>query len=379
LNNLLQEPPHSATLEDVAALRQQMADIFEVESYTLDRPEKGFILFRGRVIFDLADSFDRLHSRFETAGFTPMVREDDNGNIVLIAMPVVFKSEPSNWLINLGLFIATVLSTLFVGASSEFAAQGGDITTFTAADLLLGLPYCLSILLILGAHEFGHYFAARYHKVPVTLPYFIPFPVSLFGTMGAFIRLKAPVLNRRALFDVGAAGPLAGLVFAIPILIYGLYVSPIEPLPAESYYLEGNSILYAALKFLIKGDFYPTATHDVFISQLAWAGWVGLLVTGLNLFPVGQLDGGHISYVLFGSRAKYFFWPVIILLVTLGILTFTTAWFLWVVLLFVFGRRHAEPLDSVTELDPKRKALAIFTLLLFFLVFVPIPLQIINP
>jgi membrane-associated protease RseP (regulator of RpoE activity) len=371
----LQHP--SATLEDVAALRQQMADLFTVDSYTLDRPQKGFILFQGRFLCDLSECFDRLHSRLESAGITPMVRKQE-GNIVLIALPAVFEPTKSNWLINLGLFIATVLSTLFVGAGSELAAQGVQRAP-TAADLLLGLPYCLSILLILGAHELGHYFAARYHKVSVTLPYFIPLPLTQIGTLGAFIQLKAPVKNRRALFDIGAAGPLAGLVFAIPILLYGLSVSPVEALPTTGYMLEGNSILYAAAKFLVKGQFYPTATQDVFLSSLAWAGWVGLLVTGLNLLPVGQLDGGHVSYVLFGSNARYFFWPVIFALALLVILTGTLTWVLWIVLLFVFGRRYDEPLDGVTELDPKRRALAIFTLLLFFLVFVPIPLQVITP
>jgi membrane-associated protease RseP (regulator of RpoE activity) len=193
--------------------------------------------------------------------------------------------------------------------------------------------------------------------------------------MGAFIQLKAPVKNRRALFDIGAAGPLAGLVFAIPILLYGLYISPVEALPSGPYMLEGNSVIYALLKILVKGQFYPTATHDVFLSSFAWAGWVGLLVTGLNLLPVGQLDGGHVSYVLFGSKARYFFWPVIIGLAALSLLTGAVTWLIWIALLFAFGRRHAEPLDGVTKLDSKRKALAIFTLLLFFLVFVPIPLQ----
>lgn len=378
----MREPPQhpSATLEDVAALRQQMADLFTVDSYTLDRPQKGFVLFRGRFLCDLDDCFERLLGRFESIGFTPMVRKEA-GEVVLIALPAVFEPTQSNWLINLVLFIATVLSTLFIGAISELGAQEIERMP-TAAELLLGLPYCLSIMLILCAHEFGHYFAARYHKVAVTLPYFIPLPFlqfSLFGTLGAFIQLKAPVKNRRALFDVGAAGPLAGLVFAIPILIYGISVSPVEPLPLEPYIWEGNSILYALIKFLVKGQLYPSATHDVLLGSFAWAGWTGLFITGLNLLPVGQLDGGHVSYVLFGSRAKYFFWPVIISLVAISVLSFTFTWFLWVALLFVFGRRHAEPLDSVTPLDPKRKALAIFTLLLFFVVFVPIPLQIITP
>ncbi len=374
-----QQPPDlpSATLEDVAALRLQMADIFASDSYTIDRPQRGFILFHGQFLCDLTECFDRLRSRFEAEGFTPMIRKQD-GKIVLIAMPIVFEPSQSNWLINLILFIATVLSTLFIGSLSELAGEGIERLP-TLAELLLGLPYSLSLLLILGAHEFGHYFAARYHKVPVTLPYFIPFPFSLFGTMGAFIQLKAPVKNRRALFDVGAAGPLAGMTVAIPILLYGLFVSTIEPLPTEAYSIEGNSILYALAKIVALGQFYPTTTHDVFLSPYAWAGWVGFLVTGLNLFPVGQLDGGHVSYVLFGSRARSFFWPVVIGLLALGLLTGATTWLIWVGLLFFFGRRHAEPLDAVTELDPRRKILAIFTLLLFFLVFVPIPLQIITP
>jgi membrane-associated protease RseP (regulator of RpoE activity) len=236
-------------------------------------------------------------------------------------------------------------------------------------------------MLILGAHELGHYFAARYHNVPVTLPYFIPMPLSIIGTMGAFIRIKAPISNRRALLDIGAAGPLAGMVFAVPLLIYGLWISEVGPLPTDyGYMLEGNSLLYAGLKIMIFGEMLPNAAGmDVMLSQVAWAGWVGLLVTGLNLIPVGQLDGGHVSYVLFGQRARAFFWPVIMALLTLAIVTGMTMWIVWVALLFFLGRRHAEPLDSVTPLDGRRRLIAIITLLIFFLVFTPIPFQIITP
>ena len=236
-------------------------------------------------------------------------------------------------------------------------------------------------MLILGAHELGHYFAARYHKVPVTLPYFIPMPTSysLIGTLGAFIRLKAPVKNRRALLDVGAAGPLAGMVFALPILWYGLATSPVGPLPAGGYMLEGNSILYALSKIVIFGRFLPANGIDVSLNQFAWAGWVGLLVTGLNLIPVGQLDGGHVSYVLFGKKARQFFWPVVLGLALLVIVTGTFMWVVWILLLTVFGRVHAEPLDDVTPLDSRRRWIAIFTLVLFVLVFMPIPFQIVLP
>jgi membrane-associated protease RseP (regulator of RpoE activity) len=201
-----------------------------------------------------------------------------------------------------------------------------------------------------------------------------------FGTFGAFIQLKAPVNNKRALLDVGAAGPWAGIIFAIPILFLGLATSEVLPLPvATPYQMEGNSILYAAMKFIVFGRFLPAGGLDVHLNQVAWAGWVGLLVTSLNLIPLGQLDGGHVAFVLLGDWAKKLFWPVIIALGLLVILTGTLTWVLWIGLLFLLGRRYAVPLDEVTVLDPRRRIMAILTLLLFLLVFIPIPLQIIMP
>jgi membrane-associated protease RseP (regulator of RpoE activity) len=359
-------------VESVEALRQEISDLFSVIDTTLDKPNLGQVRFRGHFLQEPADCFDQLRERFERYDFTPMIRQD--GDLTaLVALPVVFPDTPSNWIINLVLFVATVLSTLLVGAGYNAETQQ------QALELWRGLPFSLSILLILGAHELGHYFAARYHKVPVTLPYFIPLPfISPIGTMGAFIRLKGPVKNRRALLDVGVAGPLAGLIFAIPLLWYGLSTSQVGPLPtAGAYTLEGNSILYAAMKFAVFGRFLPDGNMDVQLNDIAWAGWVGLLVTGLNLIPVGQLDGGHTAYVLFGKKAKQFFWPALIGLLALALLTNTTTWLVWIVLLYFLGRRHAEPLDDVTELDPRRRAIAIFTLLIFVLVFVPIPLRLV--
>jgi membrane-associated protease RseP (regulator of RpoE activity) len=186
-------------------------------------------------------------------------------------------------------------------------------------------------------------------------------------------------MSRRALLDVGAAGPLAGLVFAIPILIYGLAISPVQPLPAEGgYTLEGNSALYALIKLAVKGQMLPTATHDVFLSQIAWAGWVGLLVTGLNLIPVGQLDGGHIAYALVGERARLLFWPVIFLLALMILVFGSLMWLVWIGLLFLVGRRHAVPLNDVTPLNRPRRWVAVATLLIFLLVFVPVPLRVIQ-
>jgi membrane-associated protease RseP (regulator of RpoE activity) len=373
---MYETPTQSATMEQAKALIAEIAPLYACDSFTLDGPEMGHIRFRGQFLCDLAECFDDLRRRMERHGFTPFVRDEKDG-VSLVAAPVVFNPPDSRWIINLVLLLATILSTLFVGALSEFAALGlNEIPGL--GDLWLGLPYCLSLMTILGAHELGHYFAARYHKVPVTLPYFIPLPLPPIGTLGAFIRLKAPVKNKRALLDVGAAGPLAGLLFAIPILIYGLSISPVELLPAGGYTLEGNSILYALAKMAVKGQILPNGTEDVFLSQIAWAGWVGLLVTGLNLIPVGQLDGGHIAYALFGKRARIFYWPVLITLIALVIFTRTYMWALWAVLLFFLGRIYAEPLDDVTPLDSRRQVLAITSLVLFLLVFVPIPLRLIE-
>lgn len=194
-------PTPVVSLEKVEKMRRGMAHLFLVGDTTLDEPNKGFVRYRGRFLVDSATCFDELRAIFEAEGFTPTVREDENGRILIVAIPQVFNPPASNWHINLILFIATVLATLLTG--SFYNAE----TQQQAFQIWRGWPFSLSIMLILGAHELGHYFAARYHKVAVTLPYFIPLPIiSPIGTMGAVIRMKAPIKNKRALFDIGVAG-----------------------------------------------------------------------------------------------------------------------------------------------------------------------------
>ena len=366
-------PGPTVSLDAVQALRGATTDYFQVWDTTLDAPEAGFVRFRGQFIVDPADCFEDLRARYEAFGFTPTANEEGQA-VALVAIPTVFHPTPTNNTVNLLLFLATILSTLFIGAS--YAATSLD----QMWQIWRGWPFSLTIMLILGAHEMGHYFAARYHKVPVTLPYFIPLPIPFsFGTMGAVIRLKGPVTNRRSLLDVGAAGPWAGMLFAVPLLLYGLATSEVGPLPPGGYTMEGNSILYAAMKMMVFGRFLPADGLDVQLNQMAWAAWVGLLVTSLNLIPLGQLDGGHVASVLFGEKAKQLFWPVIISMVALVALTQTTTWVLWIFILFFLGRTYAQPLDQVTELDPRRRLIAIVTLALFVLVFVPVPLQFVTP
>lgn len=359
------------TLEHVERLRDSIADLFAVADTTLDYPDKDHVRFRGTFLADAADIYDELRRRFEQEGYTPVIRDED-GRTALIAYPVVFDPPHNRVWINAVLLVATILSTLLVG--SLYAAETPD----QIWQIWRGWPFALSIMAILGTHEMGHYVAARYHKVPVTLPYFIPMPLSAIGTLGAFIRLQAPVKNRRALLDVGAAGPLAGLAVAIPVLIIGLSTSELGPLTPGAM-LEGNSVLYFLVKFAIFGQVLPGDGIDVQLNQVAWAGWVGLLVTGINLIPVGQLDGGHIAYALMGDRARKLFWPVMAGLVLITIYSYlrgtpAITWLIWVGLLFFMGRTYAQPLDDVTELDGMRRGLAVASLAIFVLVFVPLPL-----
>ena len=358
--------------EQVDALRRGVADLFVVSDTTLDYPAKGHIRFRGQFLRPPADCFDELRRRFERHGYTPMADNEADGRAALVALPVVFAQHRPRWIINLILLLLTIASTLYVGASYGLQPMTG------LGEIWRGWPFALSILLILGAHEMGHYFAARRHNVPVTLPFFIPMPWSYFGTLGAFIQLRGPVSNRRALFDVGAAGPLAGLVFAVPVLLFGLATSDLVTVQSGQVF-EGNSVLYLLAKLAVFGRILPGNGADVLLNQVAWAGWVGLFVTGLNLLPVGQLDGGHVAYSLFGERSRYFLWPTILglaLIVAYSWLQGAPAltWGLWIFLLLAFGRVHARPLEDITGLDPRRRALAIFTLALFFLCFVPLPL-----
>jgi membrane-associated protease RseP (regulator of RpoE activity) len=339
--------------------------------------------FEGRLLMDSETAYDQLDDLFASHNYLALFREKEGKHVVHV-MNGRIDPPPRPWWPNLLLFIATLFSLLYVGAVmaiNEVAASNSALAQSLADNLLLnlwrGLPYALSLMLILGSHELGHYFAARRHKLAVTLPYFIPYPPlfgpSPFGTFGAFIQLRQPMRNRKVLMDVGAAGPLAGMVFAVPVLLIGLHTSQVGPLSPGI--MEGNSVLYALAKILTFGHFLPDGRFDVFVNQLAWAGWTGLFVTGLNLIPIGQLDGGHVLYSLIGEHARRLYYPIMIAFVALILLAANGLWLMFILLLFL-GRIYATPLDGITRLDSRRQIIAAFTLIVFFLVFVPTPLTI---
>jgi len=391
-------------MTEIDTLTPIVARVMRIEDITAGDPQKDYLVrYRGQIYGDTAEAYERLAEQLRPLQVTPMFRQDKEQHAILL-LPGVLASKPSNPWINLALFVLTLLSVIISGAlyasDSMSATNTQEFLIQLWRSLPSGIPFAISLLAILGAHEFGHYLAGRYHHTHVTLPYFLPFPLSPFGTLGAFIQLKEPPRNKRILLDIGIAGPLAGLVVALPVLLYGLSLSKVEPIhlaPGEGFMLKGNSLLYLFSKFLVFGQLLPAPSSygnlppllywiryfftsqplplggmDVMIHPIAWAGWAGLLVTAINLIPAGQLDGGHLMYVLLGKRVRSL-WPFILgILVLLGFVW--SGWWLWAGLIFFLGRIYAEPLDQITQLDPKRKAIAVLGIILFFLVFTPVPL-----
>ncbi len=271
--------------------------------------------------------------------------------------------------IHIILFGATLLTTTLAGT---FQAGGDPLSDPFA--LVLGLPFALTLLLILLSHEMGHYILARIHGVWASLPYFIPGPPFFVGTFGAFIRMKSAPANRSALFDIGAAGPWAGVCFAIPAVIIGLTLSEVRPLdPLSGGIILGDSVLFSSLIRLVLG-----VTPDevrVILHPIALAGWFGLFVTFLNLLPVGQLDGGHVVYSLFGPAHRWVARAFLLLILVLGFQGWN-GWFVWVVLLAILGIDHPPTDDQMVPLDRKRTIYGWCTVGLFVLTFTPVPITI---
>lgn len=394
-------------VDQFEVINAQVRRIFAIEDVSLGSAtgrDAYVVRYHGHMLTeDTAAAYDQLSAGLKSLGLTPLFRWDDNRQMIVV-VPGLPAPRPSNPAVNLVLAILTFFSVLLTGA---LYTTGGALPSnyFQAAVAIVvnGWPFALAMLGILGAHEFGHYLMGRHHGVHVTLPYFIPLPFSQFGTMGAFINMKELPKNRRVLMDIGIAGPLAGLVVAIPVLLLGLTLSPLNRLPqaiegVSGVALEGNSLLYLGLKYLVFGKLLPEPASyggiepvlywlqyiftgqpmpfggmDVTLHPVAWAGWAGLLVTALNLIPAGQLDGGHLLYVLVGRKIANRTLPLILIgLVLLGFVW--NGWWLWAGLIFLLGRAHAEPLDQITTLDQPRRLLALLGLIVFILTFTPVPL-----
>jgi membrane-associated protease RseP (regulator of RpoE activity) len=366
-------PEHLLALEEV--LRMQLEDCFVVHKQEL----RGHAFaWGGTLTVEPARALRSLEARFKPYGFTPFLGRE-GGLTWVQALPLGEVQVPSRPRVNLVLFLATCLSTL---AAGYFLAGSFPFLTFSPlaepARLLDGVPFAAALLAILGTHEFGHYFTARRYGASVSLPYFIPAPppLFLFGTLGAVIRMRSPARDRNSLFDIAVAGPLAGLAVALPALWVGLGWSRVGVVPeGAGMMMFGDSLL---MRFFVWLTFGPIPEGmDVFVHPVALAGWVGLFVTALNLFPVGQLDGGRIAYALFGPRHRAVSVGTVLALLALGALAGSMNWIVFAALvLFLIGVEHAPPLDDLTPLSPGRYAVGVLCLVLLILLIPPVPFAI---
>ncbi len=325
----------------------------------------------------LEENFDLLREDMAQHNYIPMIVYDKGEHIITVAKkpPAKYRSIKVNLIFLVATLITTILAgTLEWGGFADVSSKD----TFAPSTILMGtITFALPLMAILGVHELSHYFAARRRRVAASLPFFIP-SIPPLGTFGAFISLRDPIPNKKTLLEIGVAGPLAGFLLTIPIGILGLILTndaaklaPVN-LPPSGGLGVVFPLMYNWLQYLVpfQGDYllHPTA----------FAAWVGFLVTALNLLPVGQLDGGHVARALLGSNSRYLSWVTIAIMIGLGLTGVYLGWLLFAILILFLGVRHPPPLNDMTKLDAKRKAIGVVTFLVLVVAFVPIPLVSLN-
>ena len=356
-------PPQSAV---DPAFMQAVTDVVDVErGYTTD----GAPVVEGTLRMRAEEAFERLEKRLKGQGVRPLLEDLGTRRVRLVGLPFLAEGEirtRSFPVANVILLLATAVTTVWAGALHQGVNLLQEPGRFTA-----GVPYAGALLAILGVHELGHYVVARWHGVDVTLPYFIPVPMGL-GTFGAFIQMRSLIRSRRAVFDIGVAGPLAGLVVAIPALYFGVQGSASVVGGHEMGVHAGSSLLFALIYQAANGG--GLGDSVVRLSPVAFAGWIGLFITALNLLPVGQLDGGHIAYGLFGRRHARII-GVVTFLIMLGLgLTVWPGLLTWALLLALLaGFSHMPALDDVTPPGATRFAVGVFAFALLVLIAMPLP------
>ena len=307
----------------------------------------------------------------KTTGYTVLYGRVHKSHVVRIGIVLQGSQNRKLWL-HLLLFLATVFTTLWAGAQFE---GGNPLVRFD--DLWLGIPFSLSLMAILTGHELGHYFVSRKMGMITSLPFFIPVPpLYLFspGTFGAVIRTRSIIPDRKSLLLVGLSGPLTGFLIALPITIIGLSLSQVQPVPTSGPFLVlGDSLLFYLIGRIIHPGLAPGM--DIYLNSVALAGWLGFLITGLNLLPIGQLDGGHVAYAVLFDRRKILYVPLALIMLGCGLLLWP-GWIFWAVLAFFMSRRDPLIKDALTPLTLREKLLALIPLVILILTFIPKPLSI---
>ena len=387
------EPLPAPASLDIASLRARVERRFRVYDVQSDEHVVAFFVDAPRET--LEGDFDALKRELKADGLVPLLKYQGGEHAIYVLRSPTRTRR--GWTINLVLFLLTVVSTTLVGSASglfyygaagslaEITQQQYYLQVFEPMNLVRGfLVFSLPLLGILGVHEFGHYYFAKKHGVDASLPFFLPVPPLLgisaieIGTFGAFISMREPMPNRKALFDIGVAGPLAGLAIAVPVLLIGFALSAASGVTAPA---DGASTITLGTPLLFDWLQAPFGLpDDVLIHPVAYAGWVGLLVTSINLLPAGQLDGGHMAAAMFGERARYTSYAAVLGLLAVGLAPAFgypgfSGWLLFAVLIGFLGIRHPPTLDGVSGIDRKRMIVGWATFALGILCFtlVPIP------
>lgn len=371
-------PQPDPLAEISSALSAELGDLFQIAS-TDARSRGQVISFSGRFTADPERSYDEVRRRFRRHGYTPMFRREKDKDVIVAMEGLADRAKTGSPLVNLALLLATIFTTLAAGAAMsgvdlvKTILSGSPAATFQG--ILAGAPFAVALLGILGVHELGHYLAAQAHSVRATLPYFIPMPVGGFGTLGAFIAIKSPMKDRKVLFDIGLAGPYAGLMVALPLLVIGLLLSTsYVPRGFPSIWTLdtlGSSVLVGFAADLLTD---APVNRTLLLHPIARAAWLGLFLTGINLLPVGQLDGGHAAYALLGRLAHPLAFAIFGLLIIAGAFL-STNWFIWAFFIMLGGLQHPPPMNDVTDVGWVRKLIGLLTVLLFLLIVIPVPFR----
>ncbi|MDI6839978.1 MAG: site-2 protease family protein [bacterium] len=350
-------------MDDIESL---VSDCINVEEHSY---RNGIPVICGTLLIEAEQAFKLISDRLKGFNLLPVFRKKE-GKIELRIVELPKIREEKRW-VNLVLLIATVITTVFAGSFLSGVNPFENLKYIS-----YGIPFSFTLLLILGSHELGHYFACRHRNISATLPYFIPVPPPIFplGTFGAIIRIKAPISDKKGLVEVGAAGPVTGFIMAIPITIIGLKLSKFIPASQiKGAIFLGNSLLFWTLTKLFAS--HPPIGYELSLHPIAFSGWVGMFVTAINLLPLGQLDGGHISYALLGERVKFIPWIMIGLMLALGI--YWPGWWMWsILILVIIGIKHPPPLNSITQLDLQHRIIGVIALFIFVITFIPVPFRV---
>lgn len=351
--------------ETLGILKEEVARYFPVKEVRVLPEGVAFITARPA---DMEEDFDRLRRKLKTMGFITSVKEASGDlQVGVVRMP---EMNTRSVRVNQLMLFLTLMTTVFSG-SLLWGSYNGDLSIINADNILGGAFYfALPLLLILGVHELSHFITARRHGINASLPFFIP-SIPPIGTFGAFISIREPLPTRKALLDVGVSGPIGGFLVTIPVLLLGFHLTLQGAVPVGS---ESGPMMYLGVPLAMQllGLLFQSS-QDLMMHPTLFAGWLGLFVTGINLLPAGQLDGGHIARSVLGDRTKWLGMGTVAVLLILSLSY--PGWLIFAALIYFLGIFHPPPLNDITPLDDWRKLIAGLALLLLVLCFMPLPIQ----